>query len=146
MSSQTAYVNSLNSASTAIIYYGLWIILPTCLIGNLISLIVYTRPNLNKKTNTGFLYSWLCVLNIVSIVYYCTFFRGYILYNLNITLPCGLMMYFQRTFLNMISWQQVLICLDRFIAVYFPTKVAFMNKKVVLYSYFFKLLLFLFIK
>ena len=131
MSSQTAYVNSLNSASNAILYYGLWTIFTTCVIGNLISLIVYTRPNLNKKTNTGFLYSWLCVINIVSIVYYCTFFRGYMLYNLYITLPCGLMMYFQRTFLNMISWLQVFICLDRFIAVYYPTKASFMSKKVI---------------
>ena len=29
-------------------------------IGNLISLLIFTRPNLNKKTNTGILYSLIC--------------------------------------------------------------------------------------
>lgn len=132
MSSQTAYVNSLNSASNAVVYYALWTILPTCVIGNIIYLIVFTRPSLNKKTNTGFLYSWLCILNIVTMVYYCTLFRGNTVFNLTISAPCGLIIFFQRILLNMISWLQVYICLDRFVAVYYPTKIAFMSKKVTL--------------
>ena len=137
MSSQINLVNSLNSASTSVTYYGLWTILPTCLVGNLISIIIYTRPNFNKKTNTGFLYGWLCVFNVIVAVYYFTVNRGATTLMLTINLPCGMMFYFQRTISNMISWMQVIISLDRFIAVYFPAKITFMSKKVLLFNLFF---------
>ena len=130
-SSQADFVNYLSSLSNAVVYYGLWIILPTCVVGNLISLCVYTRPNLNKKTNTGFLYGWLCIINIIAIAYYCLIFRGSNLFKLTIALPCGVMINFLRVTLTFVSWQQVFICLDRFMAVFFPTKTAFMSKKVI---------------
>ena len=106
--------------------------IPIGILNNFISLLIFIRPNLNKKTNTGFLYSWLCILNIVTMVFYCTLFRGNTVFNLTISAPCGLIIFFQRILLNMISWLQVYICLDRFVAVYYPTKIAFMSKKVTL--------------
>ena len=131
MSNQTN-VSYLYSLSTSIQYYSMWTILPTCVVGNLISLYIYTRPNLNKKTNTGFLYGWLCILDILTIVYYSVVYRGNSLFKYTLSLPCGMDNYIRRTALNSITWMQVIICLDRFVAVLFPTKMAFWSKKVVI--------------
>ena len=132
MSSQNDYVVYLNSISTQITYYGLWIIFPTCIVGNLVSLFIYTRPNLNKKTNTGFLYSTLCTLNLVSVIYYSLVYRSSVLFKYTVSWPCGVDGYVRRTALNSITWIQVVICLDRFIAVVFPRKRNLMRKKVLL--------------
>ena len=130
MSSSSDYVNYLNSINDGFTYYCMWIILPTCVVGNLISLFIYTRPNLNKKTNTGLLYGWLCLLNVLTIVYYSVVFRGNALFNYTLNPPCGMDDFIRRTALNSLTWMQVIICLDRFIAVVYPTKTAFMSKKV----------------
>ena len=130
MSTQTDYLKSLNSISTQINYYGLWVILPSSVIGNIISFYIFARPNLNKKTNTGFLYRWLCVLNVITMVYYCFVSRSIVVFKYQVNLPCGADNYIRRTFLNSITWIQAVICLDRFISVFFPTKTAFMSKKV----------------
>ena len=76
MSSSNDYAKYLNSLNSGFTYYGMWIIWPTSVVGNIISLFIYTRPNLNKKTNTGFLYGWLCILNILTVVYYSVVYRG----------------------------------------------------------------------
>ena len=130
MSSQTDYLNYLSSLSNSINYYGLWIIFPTCLVGNIISLYIFTKPKLNKKTNTGFLYMWLCALNLITVIYYCLIYRGSTLFKYAINLPCGVESYIRRTFLNSITWIQVVICLDRFIAVVYPIRRKLMRKKV----------------
>lgn len=127
---QTDYANYLNSVTTQITYYALWIILPTCVVGNLVSLFIYSRPNLNKKTNTGFQYSTLCILNVVTIIYYCLVFKGTDLFKYQVNWPCGVDNFIRRTALNSITWIQVVICLDRFISVYYPTKRNWIEKKV----------------
>ena len=124
------YVTYLNSISNSFQYYALMTILPTCVVGNLISLYIYSRPSLNKKTNTGFLYSWLCALNVIMIVYYSFVSRSNSLFKYSVSFPCGVENYIRRAALNSITWMQVVICLDRFVAVLFPTKTALMNKKV----------------
>ena len=134
MSSSGSYIGYLYTVSNSFQYYAMWIILPTCIVGNLISLYIYSRPNLNKKTNTGFLYSWLCILNILTIVYYSVVFKGNSLFKYTLSLPCGMDNYIRRTALNSITWMQVVICLDRFIAVVYPTKTVFMSKKVLLFN------------
>lgn len=131
MSSQRDYVNLLNSVNNKFQYYCLWTILPTCIVGNLISFVIYTRPNLNKKTNAGFLYRWLCILNVIMIVYYCFVTRSNVLFKYTVSFfPCGVEYYIRRTMLNATAWMQVIVCLDRFIVVFFPAKSAFMSKKV----------------
>ena len=130
MSTSSDYVKYLNSLNSGFTYYCMWIILPTCIVGNLISLFIYSRPNLNKKTNTGFLYSWLCLLNILTLIYYSVVYRGNAMFKYTLYLPCGMDDYIRRTALNSITWMQVVICLDRFVMVIYPTKTAFMSKKV----------------
>ena len=128
--SSSSYISYLYSLSNSIQYYTMWTILPTCVVGNLISLFIYSRPSLNKKTNTGFLYSWLCVLNVITIVYYSLVYRGNNMFKYTVAWPCGVDNFIRRTFLNTITWMQVIICLDRFVAVLFPAKMAFWSKRV----------------
>ena len=39
------------------------------IVGNVISLFIFTRPCLNSKTNIGKLYTFLCGLSLIMIVY-----------------------------------------------------------------------------
>jgi len=133
MSNQTGqsdYIAYLNAVSNGIVYYYLMITFPLGLLGNVVSLYIYMRPNLNRKTNTGFLYAWLCILNLFSILNYVFITRSSILFNFTIGLPCGVAIYIRRTVFNLISWMQVFISFDRLIAVTFPSKVPIMSKKV----------------
>lgn len=131
MTNQTDYSSYLKIVTFAVNYYGMWVIFPTCVVGNLISLYIYTRPKLNKKTNTGFLYGWLCIINVVNILYYSFVTRGEMLFNYKVNLPCGLENFIRRTTLNSITWMQVVICIDRFVFVIYPSKTSFMSKKVI---------------
>ena len=127
---KTNFSNYINTVDSKITYYGMWVILPTSVVGNLISLYIYTQPKLNKKTNTGFLYGWLCIINLITILYYSLVFRGQILFNYEVNWPCGVDNFIRRTALNSITWIQVVICIDRFVGVVYPTKTTFMSKKV----------------
>ena len=39
------------------------------IVGNVISLFIFSRPCLNRKTNSGKLYAFLCLLSLIIIVY-----------------------------------------------------------------------------
>lgn len=110
--------------------YLFYAIIPVGLIGNFISLLIFTRPNLNKKTNTGFLYSIFCVLNILTIVEYVFIYKPMNIFHYNVTLPCKLEPFLQKSLLIFLSWMQVLISFDRFLLVIFPVKSKIMAKKV----------------
>ena len=127
---KTNFSNYIDTVNNKVTYYSMWMILPTSVVGNLISLYIYTQPKLNKKTNTGFLYGWLCISNVITILYYGLVNRGEIIFNYKVNLPCGVDNYIRRTALNSISWMQVFICIDRFISVVYPTKTKFIRKKV----------------
>lgn len=124
------YVAYLNSVSNSISYYYLWITFPPGILGNLIALYIYTRPNLNRKTNTGFLYAWLSIFNLLSIFQYTILTRSNVLFGFGVNLPCGVTNYIRRSIFNLISWMQVFISFDRLMAVVFPTSAKFMSKKV----------------
>ena len=130
MSSNSEYVAYVNSVSDSITYYFLFATMPFGLIGNAVALFVYSRPRLNHKTNTGFLYAWLCFWNILLILYYMFIFRSATLFNYSVSMPCGVSNYLRRLTLNMVPWMQVIISFDRFMAVVFPSRRAFMKKKV----------------
>lgn len=119
--------------SNKIISYCLFVVLAIGIIGNLVSLLIFTRQNLNKKTNTGTLYSSLCILNIVTIIE-AIFLGSYtnLLFGYTITYPCYLDVFISRSLYQILSWNQVLICFDRFILVIYPIKASKMQKKVFL--------------
>ena len=102
------------------------------IIGNLISLLIFTRPNLNKKTNTGILYTLLCIVNIL--IFMNEAFLGPYSYNffhytiVLFTRKINLKELITTSLTEILSWTQVLICFDRFILVVYPTKANIMRK------------------
>ena len=126
----STYFSYLNSVASTIMYYPVLIALPIGLIGNVLSFYIFTRPNLNKKTNTGFLYAWLCIANLVFMLYFVLVFRSTSLFGYRVYLACGLQNYLVRLAYCLVPWMQVIISFDRFIAVVYPLKKHIMNKKV----------------
>ena len=124
------YINYLNSVADTITYYPLLVALPIGIICNVFSFYIYTRPNLNKKTNTGFLYASLCIANLIFMLYFVLVFQSNSLFNYTVTLPCGVMSYLLRIAFCFAPWMQVIISFDRFIVVVYPLKKKFMSKKV----------------
>ena len=125
-------------------FYLQFVTVPCGVIGNLVSIFIFTRPRLNRKTNTGFLYTILCLLNLIKILYQAIFKRwdDYLEYNIKIHFYGE--MIFEYLILQMLSWIEVLVGFDRFIAVFSPTKgVRIMGKKWVLYSIMFSLFAFI---
>ena len=126
----TAYIDYLNKVTKNLFFYCLISTIPIGLVGNLVSFYVYTRPNLNKKTNTGFLYAYSCLFNLIFVLYYGLVFRSNLLFNYTINIPCGLNLYLFRVTWCIVPWIQVWISFDRFMVVIFPLKTTLMSKKV----------------
>lgn len=126
----SSYINYLNNAANTVLYYPILISLPIGIVGNLFSVYVYTRPNLNKKTNTGFLFAWLCLLNITFMLDFVLFNRPMALFGFQFYLPCGLNSYIFRMGFCFIPWMQAIISYDRLIGVVFPLKKRVLSKKV----------------
>ena len=125
-------------------FYILLITVPVGLFGNLISIFIFTRPRLNRKTNTGFLYTIICIFNLVKILYQAIFKKWdhYLDSSIKIQFECETLI--GNLILQMLSWIQVLIGFDRFIAVFSPIKgVRIMSKKWVLYLIMFGLFAFI---
>ena len=120
---------SLEKIIYSFLYYYRTALIPIGILGNFISLLIFTRPNLNKKTNTGFLYSIICILNIITIAEDTFVYRPKF-FNYKITLPCKLEVFVRRCLLDSLPWVQVMICFDRFIVTTFPGKAKIMSKKV----------------
>ena len=131
--------NSINNDSETtyifgkVYFYSSIVILIFGMIGNFISLLIFTRPNLNKKTNTGILYTSLCVFNILIFIKN-TFLGNYSYYFFHFILfgqTQIIIDYIISTSLSQIlNWIQALICFDRFILVIYPMKAHIMRKKV----------------
>lgn len=128
-SSTTQYVNYLSWLAEQFNYCYFLSIMPIGLVGNLISIYIYSRPSLNKKTNTGFLYIWLCLLNMFSVLWFAFVFRSSALINYTFSFPCGVEVLVRRANFMSVAWIQVLISFDRYIAVVFPN-LTFMRKRV----------------
>ena len=132
---QTTPIPAINWSRIVIleIHYNLRVFINTFgIVSNIISLLIFTRPNLNKKTNTGFLYSILCVLNIITFIN-----NGYETLSskhhaLLIRLPSRLKPFISASLLDSLLWIEILISFDRFLIVVFPAKAKIMAKKVFL--------------
>ena len=117
-------------------YYFQLTIFSTGLIGNLASLLIFIRPNLNKKTNTGILYITICTINLVY------FINNFIdncrsLFDCNIQLPNETFTFIQNSLPDLLTWMQVLISFDRFIMVVFPIKNILTKKVFLIIRYYF---------
>ena len=105
------------------------------IVGNIISLLIFIRPNLNKKTNTGFLYSILCVVSIITFIdnAHKTFSSKYRV--LIFRLPSKLKPFISASLVDSLLWIEIFISFDRFIVVVFPAKANIMSKKVFLFYF-----------
>ena len=116
-------------------FYSLVTLIPIGIVGNIISLFIFTRPSFNQKTNTGLLYTLFCGINSITLIYVAAFKNVGSFTNFNIKLPFDFQIYIENILLQSLSWVQVIISVDRFIAVLYPVKgVRFMSKKWVLLS------------
>ena len=116
-------------------FYSKVVLIPIGIVGNISSLFIFTRPSFNQKTNTGFLYTLFCAINLILIVYEAAFKYKNSFTDFSIKLPRSIELYIENILLECLSWVQVIISVDRFIAVLFPVKgVRFMSKRWVLYS------------
>lgn len=116
-------------------FYSMVILIPIGIVGNIISIFIFTRPSFNQKTNTGRLYSFLCVVNLITIVFVTAFKNKNDFTQYSIQLPLSTEKFIEHTMYQSLSWIQVIISVDRFIFVLYPIKgVRFMSKKWVLYS------------
>ena len=126
---------SLAIISEKIQFYALILTISIGIPGNIISILIFTRACLNTKTNTGLLYTLLCVLNLVAIIYNVLITYSYRLFKYEIQLHFRSELFIGYIQLQFLSWSQVIITFDRFIAVVYPIKgVRLMSKKLVLYS------------
>ena len=90
--------------------------------GNIISILIFIKPCLNNKTNTGFLYTFLCALNSIAIIYNVSVTNSYLLFQYCVYFPLYTEFLIGNILLQFMSWTQVIISFDRFIAVLFPIK------------------------
>ena len=125
-------------------YYIKLVTIPIGLIGNLVSIFIFTRRSLNQRTNTGFLYTILCILNLFRILYKTIFKHWNMVDRFTISLHFGIEYLIENLILQFLSWMQAFIGFDRFIVVFSPIKgVRTMNKKLVLFSIIFGLFVFI---
>ena len=114
------------------------------IVGNLISLLVFSRPCLNQKTNSGRLYTILCCLSLILIVYNMAGRKLDSTFEFKIRLSLDTHVFINIILLQYWSWIQLLITFDRFIGVFYPVKgVRIIGKKCVLYSIIFGMLVFI---
>ena len=112
------------------------------IIGNVISLFIFYRPCLNRKTNSGRLYALLCWLNLIILIYNLAGRTLDIPFAFKFHLPRYTEFFINIILLQYWSWIQVFITFDRFIGVFYPIKgVRIMGKKWVLYSILFGMLI-----
>ena len=121
--------------SEKINFYTLILMILIGIPGNIISILIFIKPCLNTNTNTGLLYIFLCVLNLIFILFKVLVKSPKIIFNYNIQLPLNSIYFIEAILLQLLPWSQVLITFDRFIAVVFPIKgVRIMSKRWVLYT------------
>ena len=144
INNQTGYNKSLSYSDILTVHYIIVkvefyctiVIVTIGIIVNIISLLIFTRPNLNKKTNTGIFFTLLCIFNIL--IFIKETFLGdfsYQLFDYNIWFISTLVLLnidliIKALLTEILTWIQVLICFDRFILVIYPMKTHIMRKKV----------------
>lgn len=134
-------------------YYEELVSFPIGIIGYLISIFIFTRPSLNQKSNTGFLFMILCIINLIKIIDQIRvriqncFIKVDSANNSFIVIEQStpiIVSFIFKVIYQSLPWTQALISFDRLIAVFSPVKGArLMNKKWILFSIILGLLVFI---
>ena len=131
----------ITSIGNKIQYYSLILTILIGIPGNIISLLIFIKPCLNTKTNTGLLYTLLCALNLIALLFNLLVKNPSVIFNYGIHLSIRIEIFIGNVLLQMMSWLQVLITFDGFITMMFPMRgVKIMRKRWVLYSIIFGML------
>ena len=105
-----------------------WLVVITTPLGillNLASILVYTRPNLNK-TSMGFCFTNLSVWNCLVLFYFLFVQESDLIMGFNLTTPsdftCQFNLFLRRLLRQISTWVEALITIDRYLAIRHPNK------------------------
>ncbi|RNA42969.1 FMRFamide receptor-like [Brachionus plicatilis] len=131
MSNETIdeYISRITAISDSISFYYLLVIIPFGFFANILSIFIYTRPTMNKETNTSFLYMCLSIMNIISLLNYTFIVRPRNIFGYTVEMTCGLTGFIRRNIFNSTSWVQPIISFDRFLFVFYPVKCKQLGQK-----------------
>ena len=115
-------------------FFMIMIIFPIGLVLNSLSLYVFSKKELNLKTNMGSMHALLSFFNIMAIIFSILLTQLFPFLGLNIkkftNFGCKILSFMQRVSLDVPSFQQVVITLQFFISIKFPMKfIAMQNSK-----------------
>jgi hypothetical protein len=132
---ETAYIAYLTNLFDTVDFWFLILTVPLGVVLNLFAIYVFSRPNLNKTT-MGFFYMNLSGWTAAVLLYFFFVQNSAKTMKYDITkytpLGCAFYMFIRRVIREVPPWIEVLITIDRFIAVCHPTKFKFMKNKLVL--------------
>jgi hypothetical protein len=114
--------------SNQISFYFLIVMMPLGIVLNIISIFIFMRPSLNK-TNMGFIFTMLALVDTISLFYYFLVVRPNNVFGYTVNFFCGMSSYLRRTIFNYSSWIQAYVSVDRFVSIYFPSRAVFFKKK-----------------
>ncbi len=113
-------------------FYMTTIAMPIGAILNLLSIFIFTRPNLNR-TNMGFLFIWQKAIDTIVLFSYTFIFRAPYLFDYDLFVlsnaSCKLFSFYRRFMVFMSSAIMVFIAFDRFLFVHYHNKFKFMRRK-----------------
>ena len=106
--------------------------MPLGIVLNMITLLIFNRDKLNKKTNIGFLYSLLCLYNMIALLNQ-LIFNIIEYYHINLIdesdLTCKILSVWSTVIIQLPSFQLVLISIDLYTSISYSQKVNFFKKK-----------------
>jgi hypothetical protein len=124
-----SYFNNLNTEHN---FYFTVVCVPVGILLNLVSIYVFQRPRLNKTT-MGFMFTYRSIVDILLLLTVLLLIRGDALFQVVLyqqsDILCKLFYWLKRLILHMSSFNYVIITLDRFFSICFPTRFGFLKKK-----------------
>lgn len=123
----------LENISKKLNVYFSGIIVPIGLLLNFVTILIFIRHRLNTKTNMGLFYVSLGVYDSIALLNSILFIQ--FLPSLGVDLPalshfgCHFFSIYRRTAIQTPSWMLVIITLDRFRSVCYPTRFKFMEQR-----------------
>nr|QVK45691.1 G protein-coupled receptor [Proales similis] len=118
-------ISELNALAVSMGFYVTTIVLPVGVVLNLFSFYIFSRPSLNK-TNMGFLYRWQSAVDIALLLLTIFVLGSEYVLSTRISdwsnFACGLVTFVRRFTVHASSWLTLVITVDRFLFVRFPTR------------------------
>ena len=125
-------INFLNDIYDTMLFYYVVILAPIGIVANALSVVLFSRKNLNK-TNMGFYGVSAAVSNIITLFYFIFAQNSTITLNTDLLtvsdISCRLTWFFRRTIRQITPAIESLVSFDRFFEVFFPRRFPIMRNK-----------------